>query len=160
MIELTNLPVNITKQVNLFVDFLVKSWPSLDDLMYDHDWDEDGYFSSNWMQVNWEFLVERELIKGQGFLTEIEGSARVTYPQAKATHKVLCKVKDPVILIDWIKKTENHEGEYLILEGFLTPVETSFGLYPPFDYVDIRTIDNKKIYRAPLNQCQFYITSI
>ena len=160
MIELTNLPINITKQVNLFTDFLVKSWSSLSDLMDDHDWDDDGDFTSDWMQVNWEFLVERELIKGQGFLTEIEWSARVTYPQAKATHKVICKVKDPVILIDWIKKTENHEGEDLILEGFLTPVETSFGLYPPFDYADIRTIDNKKIYRAPLNQCQFYITSI
>ena len=63
--------VNITEQICLFRNFLVSAWPYLDLMMKNHDWDNDGRFVGEWIQVNWELLVERELLgKNHGTLTQ------------------------------------------------------------------------------------------
>ncbi len=33
--------------------------------MENHDWEEDGNFIDDWIQMNWEFLIEREIL-GKG----------------------------------------------------------------------------------------------
>ena len=39
VIDLANFPVDITYQITHFRDFLVASWPFLDMIMEDHDWE-------------------------------------------------------------------------------------------------------------------------
>ena len=62
--------LNVTGQIYLFRDFLVSAWPHLDLMMNNHDWDTDEKFIGEWIQVNWEFLVERELLGKNGILTQ------------------------------------------------------------------------------------------
>jgi len=44
--------------------------------METHDWDEDGDFTFDWIQANWEFLVERELL-GKGIPKKIEDLRKI-----------------------------------------------------------------------------------
>ncbi len=63
MIDLIQLPVDITQHVEKFRGFLNISWDHvIYNIMEDHDWDEDGDLIDDWMQVNWELLVEREIL--------------------------------------------------------------------------------------------------
>ena len=65
---------------------------TFDQLMSNHDWDDDGSFIREWLQVNWEFLVERELLEKKGFLKPYTYSNhRITFPNAVATHVIICK---------------------------------------------------------------------
>jgi len=154
------LPV-ITHQITHFRDFLVASWPVLDLMMKQHDWEDDGWFSDEWIQVNWEFLVERELLGGQGYLISLDDRKRITFPETSATYKVVCEVGVDVELRDRIKHSLNFEGEELLMSGFCSRYEqTTFGLYPTFDFVYAKTSDRKKIYAVPLDSCKFWIESI
>ena len=62
----------LTKQIELFRQFLVSGWPNLDALMEHHDRNNDMAFSDDWIQTNWEFLVERELL-GNGRYVSADG---------------------------------------------------------------------------------------
>ncbi len=88
MIDLANLPFDITHQITHFRDFLVASWPFLDLMMKQHNWEEDGWFSDEWIQVNWEFLVERELLGSTKRLFPLGWSKRVTDQKSTVTHEV------------------------------------------------------------------------
>lgn len=105
MIDLVNFPIDITYQVRHFRDFLVSAWPYLDQMMNNHDWEDDGWFSDEWIQANWEFLIERELLGNRGSLDPLDGSDRITFPELSATYKVVCDVTKGVELRDWIKKS-------------------------------------------------------
>ena len=50
----------LTRQIDIFKDFLNAAWPHLEKAMEEHDWD-DGLFIDDWVQMNWEMLIEREL---------------------------------------------------------------------------------------------------
>ncbi|MDB6081207.1 MAG: hypothetical protein JWO53_479, partial [Chlamydiia bacterium] len=68
MIDLERLPVDVTDHLTKFRDFLCICWPSIDSLMSDHDWHDDGDFIDDWLGANWELFVERELLGKNGFL--------------------------------------------------------------------------------------------
>ena len=70
---------------------------------------------------------------------------------------VVCAVDTGVELRDWIKKTLNYEGEDLLIGGFSSRCDVTFGLYPPFDFVDVRTLDRKKMYIVPFDSCTFLL---
>ena len=57
LIDLTSVPIDITDHIVNFRNLLNSSWPHLDALMKTHDWDEDGNFSYDWIQVNWALLI-------------------------------------------------------------------------------------------------------
>ena len=156
-IDLARLPVEITYQIVLFRDFLVASWPFLDKVMADHNWDEDGSFSDDWIQANWEFIVERELLENKGRLRTLGWNKHITRTDSMPDYKVTCHVDNRIVLTDWIKKATNYQQEELLLFGFCTWCGETFGLYPPFDYVQIRTEDKKKLYIVPLDSCKFLI---
>ena len=157
MIEISNLPLDITNHIIKFRNFLNASWPCLDELMDNHEWDDDGGFIDDWIQCNWEFLVERELLNKQGHLFPLEWNSRITEYRGQRLYQITCTIKKDIELIDWIKKINNYENEKLLLSGFRTKHETSFGLYPPFDYVEIRSKDKKKIYIIPFSSCRFIL---
>ncbi|GEM_PF-5106923 len=70
--------------------------------------------------------------------------------------KLYANLKNKVELKDQILKTANFNGEELLIFGFCTPV----GIYPPFDHVEIRTHDKKKVYVVPISCCRFVLKLI
>lgn len=104
MIDLSALPIDITSHILNFRNFLNSSWPWLDALMEVHDWDEDGDFTLDWLQVNWEFLVERELLGKDKHLLPLGWNNRITYSDRRAKYKIVCKFQDNIELRDWIQK--------------------------------------------------------
>ena len=156
MIDLVNFPIDITYQVRHFRDFLVSAWPYLDQMMNNHDWEDDGWFSDDWIQVNWEFLIERELLGISRYLAPLSRNQRITFPEVSATYKIVCDVNKIVELRDWPKKRLNYEGEELFICGFRTRRSISFRLYPPFDFIEVRTLDRKKCISFPLIAAHFF----
>ncbi len=93
MIDLDVLPIDITSHILNFRNFLNSSWAWLDALMEAHDWDEDGDFTLDWIQTNWEFLVERELLGKDRYLLPLEWNNRITFPDGCAKYKIVCEFK-------------------------------------------------------------------
>jgi hypothetical protein len=145
MIDLENIPVDVTLHIRKFRDFLIAAWPSLDNIMEDHDWDNDVNFTENWMQANWEFLVERELLGKMKHLLGFETSHpfhRITEATSTADYVIIARpqhilfdLKQPDKIIPFEKK--------LRVSRFLRIKDNEFGTYPPFDVVKL-TIDPKK----------------
>lgn len=44
-----------------FQQFMLACWPQLTQVMQSLDWDNDPYFVDNWIQANWELMVEKQL---------------------------------------------------------------------------------------------------
>ncbi len=80
MIDLDELPLDVTDQILKFRDFFIICWPQLDKFILEHDWDDDVDFIDDWIQVNWEFLVERELLGKEGYLLPLNLGSRITQP--------------------------------------------------------------------------------
>ena len=162
MINLEHLPVDITTHIRKFRDFLNACWPHLDDLMADHDWDDDGRFIDDWMQVNWELLVERELLGKQRFLTPLStfySRARITSPHQKANYIVYAKsdkqlfdMRQPGVLLP--------QDKTLRLYSFCKRLKNGFGLYPPFDLADVVVDSTKKSYIVPFDDVRFYLDTV
>lgn len=153
--------INVTSQILKFRDFLVHSWPDLDRLMENHDWDEDGAFMLNWLQVNWEFLVKRELLKKNGFLkTYTYSDHRITNPHAVATHEIICRVKSDSLFVDDRTGLMIPKGTKITFGGFIAKLCPGYGCYPPFDYVTIFTAEKKHMYKLALKDVDFFLSPI
>ena len=64
--QVNNLDADQIAQVLLqFQKFLIESWPTLQTILANHDWDEDAYFFQEWLDQNWNLLVGRRLF-GKG----------------------------------------------------------------------------------------------
>lgn len=158
MINLKEIPCDITNHINSFRGFLNASWPLLDELMKDHNWDDDGSFIGQWLQVNWEFFVERELLEGHGFLTQFSVtylSDRVTKPEAIANYTVLAKSEKT--LIDAKTQAVVPLEKNLKLYCFSTYKDIAYGLYPPFDFARLVIDAEKKLYTVPVKDLKFYL---
>ena len=153
----------VNQQIEQFRQFLIAAWPSLDNLMENHDWDDDGNFLDQWVQVNWEFLVERELLEPNQFLSTFEFvffGSRLTHPNAKATHAVICKPKEGRFLIDDKTNKPIPDGLKLIFQGLRKKIETAYGLYPPFNFVRLIALENKSIFNVSIHEIDFHLEQI
>ena len=142
--------INISDHILKFRNFLINSWSDLDLLMSNHDWDDDEGFTLDWLQVNWEFLVEKELLgKGNYLMSYFNTESRITNPDAKPNYRVICKLLG----------AEN-EKLTLFFGGFEAKTKGGYGIYPPFDYVNV-FIDTKRNSRSiPVNECAFFIIPV
>ncbi len=159
MLYMNSLPIDITDHIRKFRDFLNACWPHLDSLMEDHDWDDDGKFSTDWLQANWEFLVERELLEKRGFLTPFSlfySQNRMTYPEKTSTHSVIAKstknlfdLRDPKHMLP--------PAHTFRLFCFLTHKRNAFGLYPPFDLANLFDETTQKEVIVSFDDVRFYL---
>lgn len=150
--------LDITKTITDFRNFLVAAWPYVDNLIDSHDWDNDGYFIDEWLQVNWEFLVERELLNNKGFLIPFRrflDANRITNISVIANYEVIAKKKNEDISLE--NKNKLPFDKDLRLFGFCTIIDEGFGLYPPFDIVKLIDDSTEKIYRIPFADLSFYL---
>lgn len=153
----------ITHQINLFREFLIASWPFLDKLMKNHDWDNDVNFTEDWVEANWELLVEREILGKGATITplSISENQRVFNKGIEPNYSVVTLLPNEMYDLHSKKIITNNISYRLI--GFCTSLERGgFGLYPPFD-VAILTNDNKKpkdIYKTSCVSLSFFLKNL
>ena len=90
----------VTPLVIKFVNLLRAFRPQMD--LLDAECNVDSLVP-DWMQANWEMIVEGPLLKN-GIYLEVYGdgaeanggSSRILYPQAMATHRICCTATNPV----------------------------------------------------------------
>ncbi len=151
---------NVTEQILGFRKFLLDSWADLDQLMNNHDWENDDAFIDEWMQVNWEFLVERQLLKKNGVLSPFAlfyNKKRVTNTLTGNKYLIVCKPKHGNFFTDDKTEKKISSEQNLILRTFLKKVDTSYGLYPPFDYAGVVSEDKKNFFYFFVNDIEFFM---
>lgn len=160
MIELISSK-RLTKQLGYFRQFLISSWPYLDILMEDHDWDNDTDFIDDWLQTNWELLIERELL-GQGIYLSplaIYLPTRTITKNASPNYSVITLISKNVL--------DFKTGKYLPkncalrLFGFCSELaEGGTGLYPPFDLVDLVSDSTRELFIASFSELEFQLMKL
>ncbi|HEY4832190.1 MAG TPA: hypothetical protein VIH61_06485, partial [Waddliaceae bacterium] len=122
---------NVTNQIALFRDFLNVVWPSLNALMAKHNWDDDGCFTDEWLQLNWEYLVERQIFgKGNGALSTfsmMDGSDRIFSHASNCVYGVIAYPKNNCDPIDVKKKIKPPFSKGLKLFSFRTYKGGAYG---------------------------------
>lgn len=123
-----------------FSKFLNLSW-SLAQASFQGDDAQDAM--DDWLQANWELLIERGL--GVGVFLEAYGngadccgaSSRITFSEELPTHSIVCKSKIDEPLNDiWSAKKARGRNSVLVFDRLVS--RTSDGWYaeaPPFDKV-------------------------
>ena len=150
---------NVTNQIALFRDFLNVVWPSLDALMANHDW-HDVWFTSQWLQVNWEFLVERQIFgKDNGALTpfSIDKGKRVLPHNSEYVYNVFALPKKNCDPLDVKKNIKPPFNKGLRFFGLLSSTR-GYGLYPPFDLADLVLDSPRELFLVPFSELDFHLS--
>ena len=129
----------LIKNFHLFIDM---SWKQAEKILRFNETAEVDRIFNDWLQANWEILIEASLFpNGSGFL-EVYGegadcyetSSRVFLPNALPTHEIFCKPASGNKVIDLLNEKEfDPEGmKFSMFVGWNGKV---FSSYPPFDSV-------------------------
>ena len=133
-----------------FQQFMLACWPHLTQIMQNLDWDNDPYFVDNWIQANWELMVEKQLDRERITLLpygyDSSPNSRYTRVGASATHRVMCKLKD----------TEN----WLAFVSFISKAGHELKLEPPFDYVCVKNLNTNETTLWLIDDVEFFIDKI
>ena len=132
--------MNVDEIVRNFQQFLEASWQSVENIPLT---EEGEHLRLDWLQANWEILVEAVIQPdGTSFLefygegAECNGaSSRVWEPHAEATHRICCVPKDGSEVTDLVTGG-SIEPQDLDFFGFGNPDrERRLILQPPFNVV-------------------------
>ncbi|HVI46753.1 MAG TPA: hypothetical protein VM802_17880 [Chitinophaga sp.] len=153
--------MNIDKAIREFADFLNRSWSVAYPLLIDRDYTSDEDSINDWLQCNWEILVERKVLKLNEYL-EVFGegadfngaSSRITDPNALPNFKVIIRSNSKPGVYDVLN------DEVVILKGvsFEKLVGFKDGFYtlePEFKYVLIIDNDSELERVIPLDGIEF-----
>lgn len=161
MIDFDNLPADITNHIMLFREFLNISWDHvIYKIMDEHDWDDDGNFIYNWMQINWELLVERELLGKSFNLSQFSSthlSDNILHPNVKPDFMVVGKSSRD--LIDIRSGKEISKNQTLRLFTFKTHTYESkgFAFGPPFEVAGLIDIETNELYHVLFEELSFWL---
>ena len=132
--------MNVDEIVRNFQQFLEASWQSVENIPLT---EEGEHLRLDWLQANWEILVEAVIQPdGTSFLefygegAECNGaSSRVWEPHAEATHRICCVPKDGSEVTDLVTGG-SIEPQDLDFFGFGNPDrERRLILQPPFNVI-------------------------
>lgn len=131
----------ITKEIKVFADFLNNSWSIVHEVLMNRDYTTDESSVNDWLQANWELLVERKVLKINEYL-EVYGdeadfngdSSRITDPDASPNYKVRVKPKIGNEVFDLLNK-ERVESYRLSFDKLVTFREGFYFLEPGFEFV-------------------------
>jgi hypothetical protein len=150
---------NITRSINAFREMLNASWPLIDALAAS---DMTGSYVDDWMQANWEMVVECSIPPhmnvilapyGSGADCNL-GSSRVWRPQATPTTAVFVRYLGNEPLKNVIDDTEV-QGT-LKLEHFCSIKDGWPTLSPPFDHA---VLFGDSVIAIALANTEFYINA-
>ena len=133
--------MDVDEIVRNFQQFLEASWQSVESMLPLTP--EGEHFRLDWLQANWEILVEAVIHPGGASFLEFYGegaecngaSSRVWKPDAEATHRICCVPTDGNEVTDLVTG-RSIEPQDLDFFGFGTPDRERFQfLHPPFNVV-------------------------
>lgn len=143
--------MTINQAIVNFRNFLIYCWPSIEKVFEHLDWDNSPYFLEEWMQANWELLVEKQVLETDQLLTSYgyDRSSACRYINADKviTHSVVCK-----------KKSEPNARYYF--RYFITKDEITFKMAPPFDLVEVEDIKSGDRFKVSFDDVEFSIETI
>ena len=132
------MSMNIDKAIRIFSDFLNRSWELIIPLLSDRSYTTDDSSKSDWLQSNWEILVERKVLQLNEYLEVYGcgadfngGSSRITDIESAPTHFVKVIVDKEEDILNNLK-VERSEYTFELLVGFRDGFYTDI---PPFDFV-------------------------
>lgn len=87
--------MSIDKAIRIFAVFMNNSWAEVNQLLIDRDYTSNESSVNDWLQSNWEFLIERKVLKINNYL-EVYGdgadfngaSSRITDPNSLANFRI------------------------------------------------------------------------
>lgn len=132
--------MTIDASIKTFAQFLNKSWDVVQGLLKNRDYTTDNSSISDWIQANWELLVERKVLNINEYLEVYDegadfygGSSRITDMNALSTHKIVTKIKDRVAFD--VLNNQNISDEIELTFNRLVGFENNYYTeYPEFSY--------------------------
>lgn len=149
--------MDVTILIHHFRRFIEAAWPSVSSILLNNEEFKEQIID-NWLQANWEQLVEQNLFScSAGYVLEYGNGAdydcesnRVSFPEEEPTHAIICKAKTTECLVDKFtekKVIDNH----VIFRSFVSWNGHQYSNEPPLDYVlaeigdDYCLLENKHI---------------
>ncbi len=159
------------------LDYLVQKFLSVaqlcwGDLVELSDGEVDELMVSNWMQTQWELLVEQPLntrghecnllVYGGGADTD---TSRVFPRDPVETHAICCRPRNGNFLADCVEARElEFPEDGWAVDEFLSVQGASFQAGPPFNAVKLLVASNGRPHAAPLifrlDQIEFVLTPL
>lgn len=132
-------------------NFLIISWACISEILYELDWDQSPYFLDEWMQANWELLVEKQI--DQAYILASYGydsspECRYSDEDSLVTHHIVC----------WEKN--NTQGTKYIFLCFVTKEGEVYKIAPPFNFVDVENSATGNREVLPLSKISFTVEQI
>ena len=133
--------MEIDKAIRIFVNFLNSSWSIVSPLLINRDYTTNEDSINDWLQANWELLVERKVLKLNEYL-EVYGdeadfngdSSRITDPEALPNFKVVTKSRDGDKVLDILNNEQVSLGN-ITFEKLVGFKNGFYILEPEFKYV-------------------------
>lgn len=134
--------MKINKVLEDYISLLCLYWPSIEQLI---STDSTVSFKNDWLQVNWELIVERQL-GDSGMYLEVYAdgadcngaSSRVLLPEKTATHSIILNSNNENEVYDILgERYVNDKDDDIIFQKFVT-IKKDGWYYeePPFDNVE------------------------
>ncbi len=144
--------MNVTRVVLDYRNFLNASWDSFISFYRYSSKENLGEstfieeITNDWLQANWEILVEssitgvNEFLENYGNGADCNGaSGRVIYPDKSPTHRIYCKKNPNSICLNVFTGKEISEEELKVLSFVKFSALSEDGLWykdmPPFDHI-------------------------
>lgn len=134
-----------------FRNFLIHCWPTIQNVMDHIAWDDSPYYLDDWMQANWELLVEKPATKSGEFLATYgylkDSECRYTNKGVSITHKITCQ------------QLTSSEAKYDFIK-FISKKNEAYWISPPFELVLVENIETKKRTYIPHSDLEYFIERI
>ena len=131
--------------VSNFRDFLIACWPSMLEVTTYVDWDNDSYFVYEWLEMNWKFLVERQLVEGEQALP-LYGFFGLRNENDNATHRMMCWNKNPELCYQFLH--------------FVAKLDGQSRMEPPFDFIEVLDVETDNRLILPYDGVIFFMAPI
>lgn len=157
---ITELPADVTCHIKRFRNYLAGVWHIMEELIKNHDWEKDPHFIEDWLQANWEYLVEQELLGLGKYLMPFRRCAfgkRIKNPDEIPGYVIRV---DPDLFIDAESGKLVKTPRPLRLCGFSMPMEKGYAVKPPFYYGDMVDDETGKCYRWCLVSMRFSLVKL
>jgi len=152
--------------IRIFSEFLNSSWTIVNQLLIGRNYTSNDDSLNDWLQSNWEFLVERKILKINDYL-EVYGdgadfngaSSRITDPNAVANFKIKVISKNNKPVYDVL----NEEKITLVNTNFNKLIGFKNGFFimePEFNFVllDDKNTSTERVVR--LNDIEFELEKL
>lgn len=154
-------------------DVFISSWKTISILSAE---DESDFFKQNWLQANWEMILESFLSQREGNLVLLdyygegsedlhysllkgqEGVNRVSLPSMNPTHTITCRPINENLLCRFSSQRINFPENGLVFGEFTSLVENRIIQEPPFDYVVL--VAEPFDFVVPFDELTYHLTPI